>query len=872
MINERYLIKKKLGQGRSAVYLCSDTEFPDKDQALKILSTEAPSEEVQSFNSEFFILRKLNHPNIIKSNELGTIVKMDGEGLGISVGSRFLTMEFFRGAELIKYRKLKNEKILLEVIKQLCSVLYYLHQSNYIYYDLKHENILVNEINNKPEIKLIDLGFAQYVPDTETKTLRGTAEYIAPELLRNEEHDHRVDLYSLGILLYRIVYDTFPFKTNKEIDIYKSHLEGNFDFPPANFSDKLISTIKKLLAKTPEERFANILEVLGALDTDINEELIKDWIPASSFSSRKDVLTIIDTYLADKQSSEVFVIKGMEGAGKSALLNELYARKDSVVSIRENKSASGAEFVRFILKRIIYSGFVYTNLAEEDIERAERLMNELPGNLVDELKSLLGKITQVCNFILLLDGFNFYDDFTLEVLKNIFPILQVNGIKIILSENTNAVDKTDIINNFREVNLTPFTETQLNEFIERSYYPAFPSWELKKMVLQYADLLPGNIIGFIRDLILLKLIQFGPDDVKIKSDKKADFLLKRSHEQIYKLRIDTLTNAELNVTNLISSLESSIDRKSISLLMGIHFDEITETLTGLQNKNIIQQLTLNSDPVFTTESLKRFVYSAISNKKEFHADLVKVIKEKLPGFNRIELSRQYELAENYYESFLIIQEEISNAEKISAFSYQEKLLNHLLEIPLEDSYKAEIKFGLCAVLHKLGDNKRALDLIHKIENSVKNKKQIMELTVLKGQCLIGLGDYEEGKKSLWSVLEVLDNGAEKQKLLVDIANAEFELNKYSEATDLCKKVIENEDSSGADKGKCYNFLGLIEIYRDNNLAGALIHFEKAEKIYEKSDLKLRVAQMEMNMGNIYNIKGDSKNWRNIYWNKSLEVK
>ena len=217
MINERYLIKKKLGQGRSAVYLCSDTEFPDKDQALKILSTEAPSEEVQSFNSEFFILRKLNHPNIIKSNELGTIVKMDGEGQGISVGSRFLTMEFFRGAELIKYRKLKNEKILLEVIKQLCSVLYYLHQSNYIYYDLKHENILVNEINNKPEIKLIDLGFAQYVPDTETKTLRGTAEYIAPELLRNEEHDHRVDLYSLGILLYRIVYDTFPLKLTKKL-------------------------------------------------------------------------------------------------------------------------------------------------------------------------------------------------------------------------------------------------------------------------------------------------------------------------------------------------------------------------------------------------------------------------------------------------------------------------------------------------------------------------------------------------------------------------------------------------------------------------------------------------------------------------------
>ena len=870
MINERYLIKKRLGQGRSSVFLCSDSEFPDKDQAIKILSPKAPPEEVQSFNNEFFILRKLNHPNIIKSNELGTIVKTGGKEQGISVGSRFLTMEFFRGAELIKYKKLKNEKILLEIIKQLCSVLYYLHQSNYIYYDLKHENILVNEANGKPEIKLIDLGFAQYIPDTEIKTVRGTAEYIAPELLRNEEHDHRVDLYSLGILLYRIVYDTFPFKTDKEIDIYKSHLEEEFDFPSTKFSDKLISTIKKLLAKSPEERFTNTLEILDSLSIDVNEELVKDWVPASSFSSRKDVLTIIDTYLADKQSSEVFVIKGMEGAGKSALLNEIYARKDNVVSIRENKSASGAEFVRFILKRILYSGFVYTNLAKGDVERTEQLIDGLSGNLIDELKSLLGKITRDSNFILLLDGFNFYDDFTLEVLKNIFPILQVNGIKIILSENTNAVDKTDIINNFREINLTPFTEAQLNEFIARSYYPAFPSQELKKTVLQYADLLPGNIIGFIRDLILLKLIQFESDGVKIKSDKKADFLLKSSHEQIYKLRIDTLTDIELKAANLISSMESTIDRKSLSLLMDIQLDETNELLTGLQNKNIIQQLTLNSDPVFTTENLKRFVYAAIPNKKEFHSELVKLIKESLPGFNRIELSRQYELAENYYESFLIIQDEISKAERISAFSYQEKLLNHLLEIPLADSYKAGIKFELCSVLHKLGDNKGALDLIRKIESSIEEKKQEVELTILKGKCLIGLGNYEEGKNRIQSVINKLSNEKEKQELLVDIANAELELNKYSEVTDLCQKIIANKDSSGADRGKCYNFLGLVEIYRDNNLDGALIHFENAEKIYEKAGLKFRVAQMEMNIGNIYNIKGESK-LAVDYWNKSLEI-
>ena len=123
MINQRYTIKKKLGQGRSAVYLCSDSEFPDKDQAIKILSPEASLEEIQAFKNEYFILRKLSHTNIIKSNELGTIVKTDADSKENLPGSKFFTLEFFEGAELLQYRKLKNEKILLEVIKQICSVL-----------------------------------------------------------------------------------------------------------------------------------------------------------------------------------------------------------------------------------------------------------------------------------------------------------------------------------------------------------------------------------------------------------------------------------------------------------------------------------------------------------------------------------------------------------------------------------------------------------------------------------------------------------------------------------------------------------------------------------------------------------------------------
>src|SRR5690606_36735579 len=200
MINEKYIIKKELGEGRSKVFLCEDVDFPGRNIAIKILPDNAPVEEIESFRNEFFTLRRLNHPNIIKTNEYGTIVRNNTPGSEIKTGSKFITLEYFEGAELSS-SNFKNENELRKIIAQLCSVLYYLHQSNFIYYDLKPENILVSNDEEDCIIKLIDLGLARYTFDEREFAARGTAEYIAPEILKNEPHDHRVDLYSLGMLL-----------------------------------------------------------------------------------------------------------------------------------------------------------------------------------------------------------------------------------------------------------------------------------------------------------------------------------------------------------------------------------------------------------------------------------------------------------------------------------------------------------------------------------------------------------------------------------------------------------------------------------------------------------------------------------------------
>ena len=870
MINERYLIKKKLGQGRSAVYLCEDSEYPDKEIAIKILSADASVGEEKAFNDEYFILRRLNHPGIIKANDLGTVVKKGKDDVDLEIGSKFITMEFFPGCELIDYDKFNDDKILFEIIRQICSVLYYLHQSNYIYYDLKQENILVSNIKGKLFIKLIDLGFAKHIQNELNQDIRGTAEYIAPELLRKEKHDHRVDLYSLGILLYRIVYNSFPFETKNEMEIYKSHLEAEFSFPPSELPKVLMVVIKRLLVKEPGKRYDNILQVLSDLDIKIDEQLTNEWLPASVFSNRTDVLTILNTYLHDESSGEIFVVKGAEGSGKTSLISEIYSNYSNVVSIYEDKSKSGIEFINLILKRIIYSENVYSLLTDELKDRIEKLLSDSPSDFIDQLKSVINKLAASAKFILLLDGFGFYDDFTVEVLKNIFPILQVHGIKIILSENSESDIKSKIINNQREINLSAFTDSQLDEFLEKSFYKQFPREELKKLILLYADLLPGNITSFIKDLILLNVIQFNAEGVNLISDDRTSGLLKSSHEEIYKIRLNSLNTEELETAKFLSAFDSSLDTKTISILHDKSFEQLTEIYEGLQDKNIIQQINLTANPVFVTEGLKKFVYFYIDNKKEYHSKIVKKIQSKIPSFNKSELSKQFELSGDYKESYLVVQSEIKLAEKISAYSYQKRLLVHLLKLPLEHQYKIEIKFDLVKIYIKMSEFNLALDLIEELSKSIPGKNKLFDLAMSKASCLIGMGEYVSGRNLLNELIPQSEDKNTKLKLLVEIAHAEFELDRFDEAAGLCNQIIQNENSSGADKGKCYNFLGLIELYKENNFSGALSNFEKAEKIYQEAGLKLRVAQMEMNMGNIYNNTGNQK-LAESYWNKSLQL-
>lgn len=171
---------------------------------------------------------------------------------------------------------------------EILSCLEYLHSKDYVYRDLKPENVLFAEDGH---LRLCDFGFAKHVPDR-TWTLCGTPEYMAPEIILGKGHDKAVDYWSLGIFIFELLAGYPPFFGPDSISVYENVLDGVYYFPDSfNVASK--SLITSLLNRTRSKRLGNL--VGGIRDIKIHEffaelnwdDLLAGKIPAPPIPSKK---------------------------------------------------------------------------------------------------------------------------------------------------------------------------------------------------------------------------------------------------------------------------------------------------------------------------------------------------------------------------------------------------------------------------------------------------------------------------------------------------------------------------------------------------------------------------------------------------------
>ena len=166
-----------------------------------------------------------------------------------------MILEYSPGGEL--YKKLTSkgrfdEKRSARYISDLARALNHCHKKHVIHRDIKPENLLIGATG---DIKIADFGWSVHAPSSRRNTLCGTLDYLPPEMVEGRPHDERVDIWSLGVLLYEFLVGSPPFETDSHTATYRKISRVDLNFPPGVTIDAQ-DLITSLLQKDPNRRIS----------------------------------------------------------------------------------------------------------------------------------------------------------------------------------------------------------------------------------------------------------------------------------------------------------------------------------------------------------------------------------------------------------------------------------------------------------------------------------------------------------------------------------------------------------------------------------------------------------------------------------------
>ncbi|XP_010525765.1 PREDICTED: serine/threonine-protein kinase Aurora-3-like [Tarenaya hassleriana] len=240
-------IGKPLGKGKfGRVYLAREVKSKYV-VALKVIFKEQIEKYKlhHQLRREMEIQTKLHHPNILRL--YGWFHDSD---------RIFLILEYAHGGELYGLLKKKgnlSEKQAATYIASLTQALAYCHGKCVIHRDIKPENLL---LDHEGRLKIADFGWSVQ-SSSKRKTMCGTLDYLAPEMVENRDHDYAVDNWTLGILCYEFLYGNPPFEAESQKDTFKRIVRVDLSFPLTPYaSAEAKNLISQLLMKDPSKRLS----------------------------------------------------------------------------------------------------------------------------------------------------------------------------------------------------------------------------------------------------------------------------------------------------------------------------------------------------------------------------------------------------------------------------------------------------------------------------------------------------------------------------------------------------------------------------------------------------------------------------------------
>ncbi|OUL24890.1 ATP-binding sensor histidine kinase [Nostoc sp. 106C] len=336
-----YDLTEIISEGTNTIVYRARAQKNQQSVILKVLKAEYPTlEQITCFKHEYKTTENLNCEGIVKVY-----------GLESYQNRLALVAEDFNGVSLKQFLSQQQlcEVSFLKIAVQLAQALLSLHQNRIIHKDIKPANIIINP--HTGIVKITDFSIASYL-DKETPQLtnpnhlEGTVAYMSPEQTgrMNRTVDYRSDFYSLGITFYEMLTGQLPFVTDDLLEMVHCHIAKPVT-PIAQLNPEVSGTIAaivmKLIAKNAEDRYQSALGLLADLEFCLEQlqvsGAIPDFIPGQRdrtaqllipqqlYGREAEISTLLAAFERISQGkSEIMLISGYSGIGKSSLVNEVH--------------------------------------------------------------------------------------------------------------------------------------------------------------------------------------------------------------------------------------------------------------------------------------------------------------------------------------------------------------------------------------------------------------------------------------------------------------------------------------------------------------------------------------------------------------------
>ena len=279
VLADRYRLIKLIGEGgMGSVYQAEHITIGRK-LAIKVLAPEYcdSPDVVARFLQEARTASMLHHEHIVDITDFGYTKQ----------GLAFLTMEYLEGEDLATLLAREGRQPWTRVRRmmlQICRALDAAHEKGIVHRDMKPDNCFrIKRGGNHDFIKILDFGIAKVIVDgqnptradkpkmaTEAGTLLGTPEYMAPEIARDQKADARVDVYSLGVVMYELLTGSVPFKgqtfmATVAMQMVDEPQPPRKRAPEADIPEAIEQVVLRALKKDPADRFQSVREFADAI-------------------------------------------------------------------------------------------------------------------------------------------------------------------------------------------------------------------------------------------------------------------------------------------------------------------------------------------------------------------------------------------------------------------------------------------------------------------------------------------------------------------------------------------------------------------------------------------------------------------------------